>query len=167
MVVRALLPLSRGDEITLGYRGLDVSVDEREETLERGFGFRCDCWYCGEEKMDGKEARKKREKLVDIALPKATALIQQAVGKAETGHYDAALFSAAFKAIEGVKSKVEATYHPARGSLRPEMTFVWRRFADLYSVKEIRKSIEVFHFLYFRVYSSWTERRSIRARRVY
>ena len=149
MVVRALLPLSRGDEITLGYRGLDVSVDEREETLERGFGFRCDCWYCREEKMDGEEARKKRKKLVGIALPKAIALVQQAIGKARNGNYDAALFSAAFKAMEDVKSKVEATYHPDRGSLRPEMSFVWRGFSELYLAKEIRKSIEVLHFLYF------------------
>ena len=149
MVVRNLLPLSRGDEITLGYIWPDVSVDEREETLERAYGFRCDCWYCGEEKMDGEEARKRREKLVGTALPKARVLVQQAIRKAENGNYNATLFSTAFKAMEGVKSKIEATYHPDRGSLRPEMYSVWRGLSALYSAKEIRKSIEVLHFLYF------------------
>ena len=167
MVVRTLLPLSRGDEVTLGYIWPDVSVDEREQTLERAFGFRCDCWYCREEKMDGEAARKRRKKLVDIEVPKAMAIVQQAIGNAQDGNYDAALFSAAFKAIEGVKGKVEATYHPGRGSLRPEMLSVWRALSVLHSAKEIRKSIEVLYCYISHVYSSCTERHPIRTRSVH
>jgi hypothetical protein len=146
MVVRALLPLSQGDEITLGYIWPDRSIDEREKTLERTYGFQCDCWYCREEKMDGGAARKRRKKMVDTELPKAMALVRQATGNTREGNYDATLFSTAFKAIENIKDKIEATYHPDRGQLRPEMSHMWRRLSDLYGRMEIRKSIEVFSF---------------------
>jgi len=147
MVVRALLPLSKGDEVTLGYISPDVSIDEREKTLETGFGFQCDCWYCREEKMDGEVARKERKQVVDIELPKAMVLVRRAIGKARDGNYDAALVSVAIKAIERAKDKLEATYHPDRGCLRLEMAHMWRGLSDLHNIAEIRKSIEVFSSL--------------------
>ena len=143
MVVRALLPLSQGDEITLAYISLEQTIDERKKSLEQTFGFQCDCWYCREEKMDG-EAYYRREKLIDTELPNAMALVRQAAGNARNGNYAAVLFSAAFKAIENIKDNVEATYHPDRGRFRPEMYRIRRPLADLCSFKEIRKSIEVF-----------------------
>lgn len=167
MVVRAVSPLSRGDEITLGYAWPDVDVDKREETLMCSFGFRCDCWYCREEKLDGDAARKRRANLVDIEVSKAMALVRQVIGNAQNGNYSAALFSAAFKAMEDVKGKVEATYHPHRGSLRPEIAYVWRGFSDLYGTKEIRNSIEVLHFSHFSCLLPCTERSPIRARSVH
>ncbi len=136
MVVRASLPLSQGDEITLGYTSPERSIDKRQKSLKQSFGFQCDCWYCREENMDGEAAYKRRKKLVDTELPKATALVRQATGN---GNYDAVLFSAAFKAIENIKDKVEATYHPDRGPRRP--------LSNLWDFKEIRKAIEVFPFL--------------------
>ncbi len=144
MVVRALLPLSQGDEITLGYIPPEISIDKRQKSLEQTFGFQCDCWYCREENKDGETARKTRERMVDTELPKAMALFHQATGKARDGNYDAGLFSAAFKAIENIKDKVEATYHRDRGRLRPEMYNIQRALSDLWQFKETRKSIEVF-----------------------
>jgi len=149
MVVRALLPLSKGDEITLGYIWPDTSIDEREKTLKRAYGFQCDCWYCREERMDGEAACKRRKKIFDTELPKTVALVHQATGNARDGNYDAALFSAAFKAMEHMKDKIEATYHQDRGRLRPEMHHMWRHLSDLYGCIKIRKSIEVFSSLYF------------------
>ena len=134
MVVRALLPLSQGDEITLGYISPDISIDERDKTLERDFGFQCDCWYCREEKVDGEAAHKRRKNISGTELPKAMALVHQAIGNARAGNYDAALFSAAFKAIENIKDKIEATYHPDRGPLRLEMYPLWRVLSDLHTV---------------------------------
>ncbi len=141
MVVRALLPLSKGDEITLGYISPGISIDERQKRLERSFGFQCDCWYCREENMDGEAALKRRKEIVDTELPKAAALVRQATGN---GNYDAVLLSAAFDALENIKGKVEATYHPDRGQFRPEMYLIRRPLSDLWGYKEIRKSIEVF-----------------------
>ena len=97
--------------------------------------------------MDGEEARKRRKTVVDTELPKAMALVRQAIGNADDGNYDAVLFSAAFKAIENIKDKVEATYHPDRGQFRPEMRHIQRPLSDLWCLQEIRKSIEVFPFL--------------------
>ena len=145
MVIRALLPFSQGDEITLGYISPDISIDERNKTLEQSFGFQCDCWYCREDKMDGEAAYKRREKAFDTELPKAMALVHQALGNAQDGNYDAALFSAAFKATENFKDEIEATYHPDRGPLRLEMYRLWRALSDLHSWKEPRKAIEVFY----------------------
>ena len=144
MVVRALLPLSQGDEITLGYISPRISIDKRKKSLERSFGFQCNCWYCREEKMDGEATHKRRKKIFDTELPKAMALVHQAT---RDGNYDAALFSAAFKAIENIKGKMEATYHPDRGPLRLEMYPLWQALSDLYGWKELRKSIEVFSSL--------------------
>ena len=144
MVVRALLPLSQGDEITLGYISPDVGIEEREKILKQAFGFQCDCWYCREENMDGEAAYKRRKEVVDTEGPKATALVRQATGNAEDGNYDAVLFSAAFKAIENIKDKLEATYHPDRGRFRPEMRHVQYALSALWSFEDIRKSIEVF-----------------------
>src|SRR5258706_12553935 len=140
MVVRALLPLSQGDEITLGYISPGINIDARQKSLKQTFGFQCDCWYCREEKMDGEAAHKRRKEMVDTELPKAMALVRQA----EDGNYEAVLFSAAFNALENIKDKVEATYHPDRGRFRPEMYHVRRPLSDLWDFKEIRKSIEVF-----------------------
>ena len=97
--------------------------------------------------MDGEAAHKRRGKIIYTEAPKAIALVRQAVGNAGNGHYDAALFSAAFKAIENVKDKVEATYHPARGRFRLEMYLIRRPLSDMWCLKEIRKSIEVSLFL--------------------
>ena len=144
MVVRALLPLSQGDEITLGYISPDISIDERQKRLERSFGFRCDCWYCKEENMDGEAAYTRRNKVINTELPKAMALVRQATGNAQDGNYDAVLFSAAFKAIEDIKDKVEATYHPDRGRLRPVVFHIQRPLSDLWEFKDIQKSIEVY-----------------------
>ena len=143
MVVRALLPLSKGDEITLGYISPTKSFDVRQKSLQQTFGFQCDCWYCREENMDGEAAHKKRKKMIDTELPKAMALVR----RAEDGNYDAVLVSAAFNALENIKDKVEATYHPDRGRFRPEMYHIRRPLSDLWDFKEIRKSIEVFLFL--------------------
>jgi hypothetical protein len=153
MVVRASLPLSQGDEITLGYIWPGINIDARKKALERTFGFQCDCWYCREEKMDGEAAHKRRKKILGTDLPKAMALVHQATGRAQNGNYDAPLFSAAFKAIENIKDKLEATYHPDRGRLRLEMHDVWCALSDLYGCKEIRKSIEVFSSLIFPTYA--------------
>ena len=139
MVVRALRPLSQGDEITPGYISPGISIDERQKKLERSFGFKCDCWYCREENMDGEAAQKRRKKIVDIDLPRAMPLIR--TGNA---HYDAVLFSTASNALENIKDKVEATYHPDRGRFRPEMFHIRRPLADLWRFNDIRKSIEVF-----------------------
>ena len=94
--------------------------------------------------MDGEAAHKRRKKVVDTELPEAMALVRQATGNAQDGNYDAALFSAAFKALENIKDKVEATYHPDRGRFRPEMYHIRRPLSDLCCFMEIRKSIEVF-----------------------
>jgi hypothetical protein len=153
MVVRTLLPLSKGDEITLGYVSPEVSVEDREKRLGF-FGFQCDCWYCREQKMDGEAARKRREEELTIKLPKAMALACQATDNAAEGDYDAELFSAAFKAIEVIRVKVEATYHPDRGLFRPEMCHIWRVLSDLHFWKDIRKSIEVLLFLFLSVSAS-------------
>ena len=147
MVVRALLPLSQEDEITVGYTSPLVDIEERGKTLKQSFGFQCDCWYCREENMDGEAARKRRKKMVGTELPKAMVLVRQATRNAENGNYDAALFSAAFKAIENIKDKVEVTYHPDRGRFRPEMFQIRRPLSDVCGLQEIRKSIEVFPFL--------------------
>jgi len=147
MVVRALLPLSQGDEITLGYIPPEISIDERKKTLEWAFGFQCDCWYCREEKMDGEAARKRRKTILGTELPEANALVYRAAGNAQNGDYDAVLFSTAFKALESIKNKLWATYHPDRGRLRLEMYSVWLLLSELNGCKEIRKSIEVFSFL--------------------
>ncbi len=141
MVVRALLPLSQGDEITLGYISPEISTDERQKSLKQSFGFQCNCWYCREENIDGEAAHKRREMMFHTELPKAVALVRQSTGN---GNYDAVLFSAAFKAIENIKDKVEATYHPDRGPFRPEIYHIRRYLSDLWSFREIRKSIEVF-----------------------
>ena len=93
--------------------------------------------------MDGEAAHKRREKVVNTELPKAMALVRQATGNAENGNYDAVLFSAAFKAIENIKDKVEATYHPDRGPFRPEMYRIRRPLTDLCGFTDIRKAIEV------------------------
>ena len=144
MVVRALLPLSQGDEITVGYISPVVDIEEREKTLKQSFGFKCDCWYCREERMDGEAARKRRKKMVGTELPKAMVLVRQATRNAGDGNYDAELFSAAFKALENIKGKVEATYHPDRGRFRPEMFQIRRPLSDVCGLQELRKSIEVF-----------------------
>ncbi len=143
MVVRALLPLSQGDEVTLGYICPGIAIDERQKMLKKTFGFQCDCWYCREENMDGEAAHKRRNEIIYTEAPKAIALVSQVTGNAKNGHYDAALFSAAFKAIENVKDKVEATYHPDRGRFRLVMYHIRRPLSDLWSFKEMRKSIEV------------------------
>ena len=153
MVVRALLPLSQGDEITLGYTPPNMNIDERKKRLEQTFGFQCDCWYCREEKMDGEAAHKRRKKILVTELPKAKVLVHQATGNARNGNYDAALFAAAFKALENLKDKLEATYHPDRGRLRLEMYSVWCPLSDLHGCKEIRKSIEVFSSLTLPTYT--------------
>ena len=140
MVVRALLPLAQGNEITLGYISPTKSIDERQKTLQQTFGFQCDCWYCREENMDGEAAHKRRKRMIDTELPKAMALVRQA----EDGNYDAILFSAAFNALEKIKDKVEATYHPDRGRFRLEMYHIRHPLSNLWDFKDIRKSIEVF-----------------------
>ena len=146
MIVRALLSLSKGTEITLGYVPRNVSLEEREKKLERIFGFRCDCWYCKEEKMDGFAARRRRETVLEIDLSKAVVLARQATDKANgEGKYDTALFSAAFKAAESVKDKMEATYHPERGQFRPEMYSMLSLLTNLHGFKDMQESIEVFY----------------------
>ena len=93
--------------------------------------------------MNVQAARERRKEVLDSELPKAAVLVRRTVGNAREGKYDAALSSTALKAIENVKDKVEATYHSECGLFRPEMYQIWRYLADLYSVKEIRKAIEV------------------------
>jgi SET domain len=149
MVVRALARLSQGDEITLGYISYASSFEEREKTLEQNFGFKCDCWFCREEEMDGKPARERRREAADTGISEATALVRQTTGRAHTRNQDVALHSAAIRAIEHAKVKVQATYHPERSQFRPDMYDLWRALSDLYHNTEIesRKSIEVLSFV--------------------
>ena len=79
--------------------------------------------------------------MIDTELPKAMALARQSERNA---HNDAGSFSTAFNALENIKDKVEATYHPDRGRFRPEMYHIRRHLSDLLGFKDIRKSVEVF-----------------------
>jgi len=92
--------------------------------------------------MDGEAALKRRKEIVDTELPKAMALVRQATENG--GNYGAVLLSAAFNALENIKDKVQATYHPDRGRFRLEMHHIWRPLSQAWCFKEIRKSIEVF-----------------------
>jgi SET domain len=145
MVVRALVRLSQGDEITLGYASCNAIFEEREKTLEY-FGFKCDCWFCREEEMDGKPARERRKEAVDAGLSEPTELIRQTTGQAHTRNQGV---SAAIRAIEHAKDKVQATYHPERGQFRPEMFHLWKALSVLYHNTGIewRKLIEVLSFV--------------------
>jgi SET domain len=145
MVVRAMVRISQGDEITLGYVPCITSFEEREKTLERAFGFKCDCWFCREEGMDGKPARKRRMEAIATGLSEATELIQQTIGMARTRNQDVVPPSAAIRAVEHTKNEVQVTYRPKRGQFRPEMFHLWRALSDLYHSTRIewRKLIEV------------------------
>jgi hypothetical protein len=97
--------------------------------------------------MDGEAACRRRKELIGIELPKAQALVTQAIRNAEAGNYNAAQFSAAFKAVESIKNKVEATCHPERGFFCPGMCWIWRPLTDMSRVKDLRKSMRVLSFV--------------------
>ncbi|KAL6704713.1 hypothetical protein ACN47E_007995 [Coniothyrium glycines] len=66
MIVRALQPIKRGEEIFHSY---DESLDYagRQKALMTTWGFECDCALCSAEKSDGQDVRDKRMELVGEA----------------------------------------------------------------------------------------------------
>ena len=48
MVVRAVAPISAGQEVTFSYVAYGTTPWERREKLQRGWGFSCSCCACQE-----------------------------------------------------------------------------------------------------------------------
>ncbi|KAF4556746.1 SET domain-containing protein 7 [Elsinoe fawcettii] len=63
LILTALRDLEEGEEILHPY--VQGTLEEREESLEKNWGFKCSCGLCETEREDGVEVRRKRMEIVE------------------------------------------------------------------------------------------------------
>lgn len=107
MIVRAAKNMAKGEEITLNYTPYQ-DYAKRAEFLAKHVG-ECDCQLCQLDRADGPEQNAERIKAVQST--------------------DAAMCLTSTAAGLRVLKRVNATYLPSRGPLRPEICFVHHQYA--------------------------------------
>ena len=112
MIIRATTDIAEGNEVTIPYACGD-SYRERLNALEVYIPNGCDCHLCEEDREDGEEAVKRRERLIsELCKSRITQ-------------------SPALERARELVNEMEATYSPMRSIVRPQMGFARNLIAVL------------------------------------
>ncbi|THV03045.1 SET domain-containing protein [Dendrothele bispora CBS 962.96] len=108
MVIRAIKPISTGEEIYISYSQGPGSIEERQKVLQKHFLSGCSCSLCTDDRADGAANCQRREdlggKLYEVSsIAESRRLLRQ----------------------------MESTYKSTRSDLRPEMFPAKHRLAEV------------------------------------
>lgn len=134
MVVRARLDISSGAELFIPYCSSD-NVDVLARHLPAG----CTCGLCTLDKLDGIERVRQRAKLVKEEYKNLSNVVLPSLRSRNVEPKTKRL-------VEAFITKLEATYAPSRGPLRPDLADPCHLFAELLTLSkdpsDILKAVE-------------------------
>jgi hypothetical protein len=65
MMIRTLIDLKKGDEVTVKYLSSMDTYEKRHHICEKIWGFQCDCRLCELDRQEPPELAKERQELVN------------------------------------------------------------------------------------------------------
>ncbi|BGP50496.1 hypothetical protein JCM10450v2_006415 [Rhodotorula kratochvilovae] len=129
LAVRARTAIKKGKEVYIAYSPVDDNFDTRQDILKVHFPNGCPCAYCVDERRETDEIVDQRDALYD-----EFGLIS---GEVQTQAHAPAIVAKLLPLIK----RIEATYSPTRGPVRPRLVMAYvalSQLTDLTKAKPVR-----------------------------
>lgn len=120
-IVRAMVDIEKGAEVTIPYTGYHSSYQDRKEKLEKWLGSTlCACELCVEDRRDGTTNLETRK-----------LIAERGPGGSIDGGVPSVRIKVEINKVEQLIKDLQATYHPNRSSFRPELYSFYQRLGYL------------------------------------